>query len=422
MAMFALVDCNNFYVSCERVFDASIARRPVVVLSNNDGCVIARSNEAKALGLKMGDPYFKVRELIARHRVRVFSSNYTLYGDMSQRVMQTLEQFTPEIEPYSIDEAFLNLSDLMAETIPDHAAAIRKTVRQWTGIPVSVGVGATKTLAKAANQWAKKDKAAGGAWWIATEKDRRDLLAWLPVEDVWGIGSRWAALLSKHGITTALQLSEMPDAWVRRHLNVTGLRTVAELRGTVCMPLELEPPPQKGLVVSRAFGRRLTELPPIREALAAYVTRAGEKLRGAGLLAQHMTVFLHNSPFSASEAYFNRAHGFQLPYPTSDTGELIQYACPALEHLFQPGVSYTKCGVMLNELTADTARQADLFDTRDPRRQQLMQALDHLNRQLGRNTVFYGAAGIRREWAAVATMKSRHYTTQLRDVLRVTSG
>ena len=312
--MFALVDCNNFYASCERVFNPAIVRRPVIVLSNNDGCVIARSNEAKAIGFNMGEPFFKVRDLAARHGVAVFSSNYTLYGDMSSRVMQTLAQFTPQLEIYSIDEAFLNLSGFASAQLDAHAAAIRHTVRQWTGIPVSVGIGPTKTLAKAANHLAKKVSAANGVWIIDTPEQRQESLSRLAIGDVWGIGRQWATFLEAHGIRTALEFSQQPDSWIRAHLNVVALRTATELRGTSCIPLELAPPPRKGLVVSRMFGHKPTAFEPISQALIAYVTRAAEKLRRDRLTARHMQVFLHNSPFG-KEAYVSHATAFPLPGP-----------------------------------------------------------------------------------------------------------
>ncbi len=418
--MFALVDCNNFYASCERVFNPKIAHRPVIVLSNNDGCVIARSNEAKALGFQMGDPYFKVRDLVERHGVAVFSSNYTLYGDMSSRVMQTLEQFAPEVEIYSIDEAFLNLAGIAQERLPELAAGIRRTVRQWTGIPVSVGIGPTKTLAKAANHIAKKDPTAAGVRLIIGEEARCEALARLSVGDVWGIGRRWARFLEGHGIPTALAFSQQPDSWIRTHLNVVALRTATELRGSPCIPLELAPPPKKGLCVSRAFGRKLTAYEPIKEALVAYVSRAAEKLRRDRLAARHMLVFLHNSPFATAEAFYAPSIGIALPYPTSDTAELIGHATAALRQIYRPGPHYSKCGVLLTELTAEGAGQADLFDTRDTaRRRSLMAALDAINRRMGRDTVFYAGSGIRRDWAAYATMKTQHFTTDWRQVMRV---
>ena len=422
MPLFALVDCNNFYASCERVFNPAIRKSPVVVLSNNDGCVIARSNEAKALGFKMGDPYFQVKQKIAKHGVAVFSSNYTLYGDMSRRVVQTLEQLAPSVEVYSIDEAFLELSGFSDEAVPALAAHIRRTVRQWTGIPVSVGIGPTKTLAKAANRIAKQNADAKGVWSLITPSSQHDALSQLPVGDVWGIGRQWAKLLESQGVTTALALSEQSDAWLKKHLNVVGQRTAWELRGIPCIPLELAPSPRKGIMVFRSFGRRLTEYEPVREALAAYVTRVGEKLRRERRHARQMMIFLHNSPFDAKEPYFSRQASFQLHYPTSDTAELIHQACNALARIFRPGIRYNKCGVMLTELTPDTEHQGDFLDTRDTARsKQLMTTLDAINRRMGRDSVFYAASGIKRDWAMAATMKSRHFTTDWQQLLRVTT-
>ena len=315
LAVFALVDCNNFYASCERVFNPTLKSRPVVVLSNNDGCVIARSNEAKALGFKMGDPYFKMRPLIERHNVAVFSSNYTLYGDMSRRVIESLEQFTPEVETYSIDEAFLNLAGFT--DLADRAEAIRRTVRRWTGIPVSVGIGPTKTLAKAANRLAKASPAANGVWIIDSEQRRLESLARLPIADVWGVGRQWSRFLIARDIITAGDFARQPDSWIRQTLHVVGLRTATELRGTPCIPLELQPPPRKGLVVSRSFGHRLTEFEPIKEALVAYVARAGEKLRRDRQATRHLEVFIQNSPHATHERYYARANGFQLPHATA---------------------------------------------------------------------------------------------------------
>ncbi|KAJ3057426.1 hypothetical protein HK102_011059, partial [Quaeritorhiza haematococci] len=367
-----------------------------------------------------GYQVFKLPPLIERHNVAVFSSNYTLYGDMSSRVMQTLQRFAPEVEIYSIDEAFLNLAGFEPDQLADIAQRIRRTVRQWTGIPVSVGIGPTKTLAKAANRLAKKDAAAGGIWSIATEEARQEALARLPVGDVWGIGHRWAKFLEGHGIATAADFARQPDSWIRTYLNVVALRTASELRGIPCIPLELAPPPKKGLGVSRMFGRKLTEYQPVQEALVAYVTRAGEKLRRDRLLARHMVVFLHNSPFSPAAPVYSNAASFQLPHATSDTAELITHACNALKPIFRPGFHYAKCGVMLTELVTEGQEQPDLFDTRDQdRRRRLMAALDTINRRMGRDTVFYAAAGIRRDWKAFANMKSQHFTTDWRQMPRI---
>jgi DNA polymerase V len=410
--MYALVDCNNFYASCERVFDPRLRKRPVVVLSNNDGCVIARSNEAKALGLKTGDPYFKVKEQIARHGVAVFSSNYTLYGDMSHRVVQTLQQLAPIVEVYSIDEAFLDLKGFTGEGTATLAAHIRRTVKTWTGIPVSVGIGPTKTLAKAASRIAKKNAEANGVWSLITVASRHDALSQLPVGDVWGIGPQWSKRLEGEGITTALAFSQQADDWLKKNLTVVGLRTAWELRGTPCIPLDAAPSPRKGIMVSRSFSRRLTELEPLREALASYATRLGEKLRRDHRHARQMMIFLHNSPFDTKEAYYSRQASFQLPFPTSDSAELIHHACAALSRIYRPGVRYSKCGVMVMELVPDDVRQGNFLDDRNrARSKSLMAALDAINRRMGRGSVFYAASGIHRPWAMAASMRSQHFTT-----------
>ena len=292
--------------------------------------------------------------------------------------------------------------------------------RQWTGIPVSVGIGPTKTLAKAANRIAKKHPDAQGVWSLITPSSQHDALSQLPVGDVWGIGRQWAKLLEAQGVTTALAFSQQSDAWLKKHLNVVGQRTAWELRGIPCIPLELAPPPRKGLMVSRSFGRRITEFEPLREALAAYVTRAGEKLRRERRHARQMMIFLHNSPFDTKEAYFSRQASFQLPHPTSDTAELIHHACHALARIYRPGVRYSKCGVMLTELTPDTVHQGDFLDTRDTARsKQLMATLDAINRRMGRDSVFYAASGINRDWAMAATMKSQHFTTDWQQLMQI---
>jgi DNA polymerase V len=320
--MFALVDCNNFYASCERVFNPRLVGKPIIVLSNNDGCVIARSNESKALGIAMGEPYFKCKELIEKQGVIAFSSNYTLYGDMSARVMETLAQFAPEMEVYSIDEAFLNL-DGMPGDLTDYCRKIRNTVRQWTGIPVGIGVAQTKTLAKIANRIAKKSAKANGVLVLDKQKYIDKALSITEVGDIWGIGRQYARHLNAVGVFTALQLRDMPDTWVRQHLTIAGLRTVHELRGLSAIPLELAPAAKKGITVSRAFGHKLKEKDQIKQALITHVTRAGEKLRGQGLLAKHLMVFMHTSPFAQYKPQYGGAKDIALDHPTDYTPDLI---------------------------------------------------------------------------------------------------
>lgn len=352
--MFALVDCNNFYASCERVFNPGLRKRPVVVLSNNDGCVIARSQEAKAIGIRMGHPYFQARELIEKHGVAVYSSNYTLYGDMSRRVMETLERFSPEVEVYSIDEAFLDVRHVASDRLIEYGRELRATLHRWVGIPVGVGIAPTKTLAKVANHLAKKDPTRGGVVALATEKAWRGAIATFPIEDVWGIGRRWASMLAGQGGRTAADFAALPDAWIRRKMNVVGLRTAMELRGDPCLPLELAPPPKKGLMVSRSFGSKIEDLELIREALMAHVARAGEKLRRERLVANHLMVLLQTSRFAKDGKRYSNSLHTSLPYATYCTPTLIKAAIPLLDSMYRSGFAYAKCGVMLTELTADS--------------------------------------------------------------------
>ncbi len=419
--MLALVDCNNFYASCERVFDPKLKNRPVVVLSNNDGCIVARSQEAKALGLKMGEPYFKVKELLDRHKVAVFSSNYALYGDMSQRVMNTLRQFAPDVEIYSIDEAFLDLDGF--RDLPDLAKNIRETVKQWTGLPVSVGIAPTKTLAKVANDTAKKKAGYNGVCVLDEPQVWEPLLKEFEVGEVWGIGPQYKKLLNKHGITTAWEFSQLPETWLRKHMSVVGARTAKELNGQPCLELELHADPKKGITVSSSFGKRITEFQELSEALVSYVSRAGEKLRKENLLARHMLVFMHTSPFAqdkTNDPYYAPSLSFALPLHTNYTPELIHYALWALKQMYRPGYRYMKCGVMLTDLLLEGTETLDLFDRRDTGKQsKLMAAMDHLNQTMGKQTLFYASSGIQKAWRGAAARKSPSYTTDWESLIQV---
>ena len=412
MPLFALVDCNNFYVSCERVFNPKLADKPVIVLGNNDGIVVARSNEAKALGIPMGAPAFKFQHLVRTHNVQAFSSNYALYGDMSQRVMETLQQFSPEVEIYSIDEAFLNLSGFTHTNLTDYGRRIRATVKQWTGIPVSVGIAETKTLAKIANHVAKRTESSDGVFDLSALPDRDSLLARVPIEDVWGIGPNHARRLKRHGITTALGLRGANDQWIRKQMGVVGLRTVHELRGISCLPLEECPSPKQGITCSRAFGRPITTLVEIREAVAAYTARAAEKLRGERLAASALTVFLMTNPFKDEPQYSN-AITLRLPVATDATPELLRAALKGIEAVYREGYRYKKAGVMLLGLVLVSQVQANLFDQQDrTRSKRLMQALDFLNDRMGAGTVRYAAGGVVQPWKTQFHRRSPAYSTQ----------
>jgi DNA polymerase V len=414
----AMVDCNNFYVSCERVFDPSLEGRPVVVLSNNDGCVISRSNEAKALGIRMGEPVFKRKEFFAQQGVRILSSNYALYGDLSARVMQVLARFSPEVEAYSIDEAFLQFHSLSSRQLRSTARTIHRTVRQWTGIPVCVGLARTKTLAKIANHLAKKAPAAGGVWMLDEAADIESRLDRLAVDEVWGIGRRTTKFLNSRGITTALQLSRQPLDWVRRRLTVTGLHTVMELKQMSCIPFEEAPPPAKSLVCSRSFGRRVTDLNGLEESLSTRVQEAAAKLRSRRLVAGAMQVFIETSRFGPGAFYANSGT-CTLEVPTSDTVTLHAAALRLLRGLFLPGVAYKKTGVMCLDLQPEGARQltfGDVVPAARPRKA-LMQVMDRMNATYGRGTLSLAAAGLgAKSWHMRQEHHSPRYTTRWADL------
>lgn len=415
----ALVDCNNFYASCERVFRPDLEGKPVVVLSNNDGCIIARSNEAKALGLSMGDPFFKVESFMKKAGVTVFSSNYELYGDMSRRVMATLLYFSPELEVYSIDEAFLNLTGILKKaegplSLTDYGRTIRATVRKWTGIPVSVGIAETKTLAKAANRVAKKNKEFDGVFDLR-EADHDAVLERIAVEDVWGIGPRYAYRLRKYGITNAMKLRDCDERWIQKTMamGIVGVRLVLELRGIPCLPLDLKPAPKKEIACTRSFGAPETTLRGLKEATAAYTTRAAVKMRGQRSLVKTMMVYVMTNPFKNEPQYYNSAV-IRFPAPTANTPEMIRRALEAMELIYRPGYRYKKTGVVLTELIPDTVYQPTFFE--EPNRgalHRLMHVVDRVNARMGPGTLQYAATGVaKRPWHMRRERCSNAFTTQ----------
>ncbi len=414
--VFALVDCNNVYASCERVFNPKLEGKPVVVLSNNDGCVVARSNESKALGIGMGVPEFQIRPLLRARQVQVFSSNYALYGDMSQRVMETLEQFSPAVEVYSIDEAFLSLVGFESRNLIEYGRTMRTTVKRWTGIPVSVGIAETKTLAKIANRVAKRNSDTNGVFDLTSCTDRERLLARMNVEDVWGIGPNHARLLKQHGITTALQLLQADDQWIRKHMGIVGVRLILELRGQSCLPLEQCPPPKQGITCSRAFGKPVSTLTEMEEAVSAYTSRAAEKLRGEGLAATVLTVFLMTNEFKEGPQYSN-ALTVPLIGATDSTHDLINAAVRGIRQIYREGYQYKKAGVMLTGLVLLSQIQTDLFDQQDRgRSKRLMSALDAINDRWGDGTLRYAASGMTRAWRTQFHRRSPAYTTHWPDL------
>jgi DNA polymerase V len=392
----ALVDCNNFYASCERVFNPALEGKPLVVLSNNDGCVIARSAEAKALGIQMGDLYFEHKARMHKQGVQVFSSNYTLYGDMSERVMNTLYRFSPDLEVYSIDEAFLELTHLYElKKRPDfegYAYRIRQTVGEWTGIPVSIGVAPTKTLAKLANKKAKKDKT--GVLHLSDPTAARQVLAETPVGDVWGIGSRYAEMLGKHGFHTALDFVQAPQGWVRKQMTVTGERIWHELQGFPCLEFSLETEEKKSITSSRSFSEPLLTLDQLGEAVSSYLSRACRKLQKQGSAATLLTVFISAGRFS--DTAYARSKTVSLPMPLYALTELNAYALRVLEKLYQGGIRYKNAGVMLSGLVPQEQIQQTLFPVELPRKAVLEKEVGRINEAMGGETVYLATQGNRR--------------------------
>jgi len=418
--IFALVDCNNFYVSCERVFNPGLIGKPVIVLSNNDGCAVARSNEAKALGIKMAAPFFQIKDVIKQHNVKVYSSNYALYGDMSQRVMQTLTQFTPEMEIYSIDEAFLDLANFNRVDLTDYAKNIKTIVEKWTGIPVSVGLARTKTLAKIANGIAKKSSKANGVLDLSCSKYLDKALEMVEVGDVWGIGRRYAKFLRDHGINNALQLRDANDSFIHRKMGVVGTRIINELRGISCYPLEQSPPCKKSITVSRTFKHGIDELDELLEAVSAYTSSGAEKLRAEKSVAGMLTVYLMTNRFK--DNYYYKSSTINLPVQSSYTAELIGYARKGLKEIFKKGHQYKKAGIMFNDLKLEDYVQASFFDIVDRvRSRKIMKAVDAINFYIGPGTVQYGAVGLahNQNWKTAFNQRSKSYTTHWNQLLEI---
>lgn len=421
-APIALVDCNNFYASCERLFQPALRGRPVIVLSNNDGCVIARSNEAKALGIAMGEPWHVIREKYWREDLVVRSSNYTLYGDLSARVMNVLADFSPELEIYSIDEAFLGMGGFERQ-LDVHARRMRATVLQWTGIPVSVGMAPTKTLAKVANRTAKKDLASGGVCALLTIDEQTAALARLELTDLWGVAGRIAARLGDVGITTPLQLRDADPRFIRERFSVVLQRTVLELQGTPCIGLEQVSPDRKSVMASRSFGQPVTSLDELGQAVAAHTGRAAEKMRRQDLATTGVTVFLNTNRFRQDLPQYSPSRAIRLPVASADTAKLLSAAMQALQTIYRPGFAYVKAGVLFPELVPADAVQGDLWTLSDsPARHELMATMDALNARFGRGTLAFGGAKKAAPWHLRKDHASPHFTTDWRQLLPVGDG
>lgn len=418
--IFALVDCNSFYCSCERVFNPSLNNQPMIVLSNNDGCAVSRTDEAKALGIQMGAVFFQIKDLIKKHKVKVFSSNYTLYGDMSSRVMQVLSTFAPEMEVYSIDEAFLSFTGMEKFNLNEYSKEIRKTVLQYTGIPTCVGLGPTKVLAKAANHIAKKNKIrTEGVFNLCDEQLRNDILKKFPVEDIWGIGRQSAKKLNDHKIKYAFDLMNSDPEFLRKFLTVVGSRIATELKGISCIDLVTDIEDRKQIVSSRSFGKQITKLSDLRESIANHVTTVAEKLRQQNLICKNLTVFIQTNPYKNTQQYHNSA-SMDLMSGSAITNKLIKQSIRLLDSIYQEGYEYKKCGVILNKLIKKDFVQTDLFANYDTlKEEQSMYAIDKMNQRHGTNTIKFAACGINSFWKMLSEMKSPCYTTRWSEIIKV---
>lgn len=410
----ALVDCVNFYASCEQLMDPRLRHKPVVVLSNNDGCVVARSQQARALGVRMGVPAFQIRDLIEEHGVAVLSSNYALYGDLSARAMATLSTFSPDVEIYSIDEAFVGLSGFPGKDLTEYARRMQRTVYKWVGLPVRAAVGETKVLAKIASYLAKQaPEKTGGVLNLVGSPHRELALARTPVSEVWGVGPASVRKLHAVGIRTALDLKNADDRWVRKHLTVVGLRIVHELRGINCLPLDLVPPRRRCITYSRSFGRTVETLTEVREAVALYTSRAGEKLRRHRLAAGVVTVFLTTNRFDQSARQYSNSATVELAHPTDATSELLERTLRGAEKIYKEGFAFKKAGVMFTELAPADQLTLRLFENDAwQRSREVSAAMDRINRKHGRETVRLGCVELRGRWSTKFERRSPRYTTQ----------
>ncbi len=419
--VFALVDCNNFYASCERLFNPRLNNKPVIVLSNNDGCVIARSEEAKAAGIKMGAPAFEFRELIVRNNIHVFSSNYALYGDISNRIMKTLCALAPDVEVYSVDEAFLDLSGLKYEDITAFAKEIRKTIMQWVGIPVSVGIGPTKTMAKIANHLAKKNPRYESILNMCelNEAETETLYKSLPVDEIWGIGGAYRDFLSGHGMRTIFDFIKAEESWVKKHMRIVGLKTLYELRGVSCLSLETFAQDKKNMCISRSYGIPLELYEDIEQATSTFAVRAAEKIRMQGSCARALIVFLMTNRYSNLPKYVNSIL-VQLPVATNMTNEIIHYALKGLKKIYKKGYKYKKSGVILTDLIPGDQLQYSIWDESNRQKlSDLINAVDQINAGIGQGAVKFAVQGTKRRWRMNQERLSPSYTGKWNEILTI---
>lgn len=418
--MYALVDCNNFYCSCERVFAPHLQKRPVLVLSNNDGCVVARSEEAKALGIEMGTPAFQLEQPIKQHGIAVFSSNYTLYGDMSDRIMKLLASFAPCQEIYSIDESFLDLHSMPYTDLLKLGVTIRQTIGQYTGIPVTLGIAATKALAKMANRYARKNQRDTGVFWAANDQLVERMLNYTQVEDIWGVGPSYTALLKRKGFHTAADFVKAPDDWVRKHLSVVGLRLLYELRGIPSYEWQPELKPKKNICTSRSFGNMLTTREDMAAAIADYAAKCALKLRNQHSCCKSLQVFVQTHPHRTDLPQYGAGIVLDLDTPANDTPQLVRYALKGLDLVYRPGYWFKRCGVAVLDLVPEAVVQTNLFTgPASAKSRRLMEAMDNINQLIGKNTVRLAVQGYQQKHRLRASHLSPCYTTRVNEVCKI---
>lgn len=415
----AVIDCNNFFVSCERVFNPKLEGIPVIALSNNDGCIIARSNEAKKIGIKMGQPFFEARELILRHKVKYFSSNYKLYGDLSNRVMSTIKQLCHDVEIYSIDEAFVYFEKSFCGNFTEYARNMRRIITQWTGIPVSIGVSNTKTLAKLANELAKKNPEYNGVLNLLDYEDTDSILKKVTVGDIWGVGRKLTIKMNRVGIYNAFDLKKANSDMILKNFSITGLKTLDELNGKPCIELDTTPPPKKGITCSRSFGVRVTKLSELKEAVSSYVTRASEKLRSQNSVTGAILTFVMTGKHS-SEQYYNSDIEF-FATPTEFTPKLINAAHKSLEKIYKENIPYKKAGVILLDIYPKNDFQSSIFETENPTESEnrIMNLIDSVNRLHGKDSITFASTGTNRRWRMLREHVSPEYTTDWNQLLTI---
>lgn len=417
--MFALIDCNNFYASCERVFRPDLRGKPVVILSNNDGCVIARSNEAKALGVPMGAPAFKHKELFEKNNIHVFSSNFALYGDMSNRVMQILSKYSPDMEIYSVDEAFLDFKGFELFNLMEIGNKMKNEVEKCTGIPVSVGFAPTKALAKVANKIAKKfPDRTGGVYMIDDDSKREKALKWLKIEDVWGIGRRHSKRLQELGIRTAYQFIQMQDSWVKKNMSVVGVRLKKDLQGIPTLKLE-DVQSKKSIATTRTFEKNYTEYGDIKERVATFAASCAEKLRKQEACCNTLMVFICTNYFREDLPQYSQNIVMKLPFATSSTIDLVKFSDQCLKKIFREGYSYKKAGVIVMNLTSENAQQLTLFEGVNPKHKPIMDAVDVINEKMGCHKVRLAAQDLGRVWKMKQEKMSPRYTTNLNEIISI---